>query len=103
MPVEVLKEKFKGVKTILAHAVKLTEQEIEKIKDMDISISHCPISNLKLACGIAKIKQMQENGINVSLGTDGQGSGSNLDLFETMKYTALLQKGITEDKVIIKK
>jgi len=96
-PVKVLKEKFKGVKTILAHAVKLTEKEIQEIKDMDISISHCPVSNLKLGCGIANIKAMQENGINVSLGTDGQGSGSNLDLFETMKYTALLQKGITED------
>ena len=40
---------------------------------------------------------MIKQGINVTLGTDGQGSGSNLDLFETMKYTALLQKGIKED------
>ena len=36
-------------------------------------------------------------GINITLGTDGQGSGSNLDLFETMKFTALLQKGINEE------
>ena len=36
-------------------------------------------------------------GINVSLGTDGQGSGSNLDMFETMKFTALLQKGVFEN------
>ena len=35
-------------------------------------------------------------GINVSLGTDGQGSGSNLDMFETMKFAALLQKGVDE-------
>lgn len=40
---------------------------------------------------------MIEKGITVSLGTDGQGSGSSLDLFETMKFTALLQKGILED------
>ena len=40
---------------------------------------------------------MSSQGINITLGTDGQGSGSNLDLFETMKYTALLQKGILED------
>ena len=33
-------------------------------------------------------------GINVSLGTDGQGSGSNLDMFEEMKFAALLQKGV---------
>jgi len=96
-PTDVLKEKFNNHKMILAHCVKLTEEDINKMKDMNISISHCPVSNLKLGCGIAKIKYMQEVGINVTLGTDGQGSGSNLDLFETMKYTALLQKGVTED------
>lgn len=96
-PVQVLKEKFNNTKAILAHAVKLSEKDIDEIKNMDVSVSHCPVSNLKLGCGIAKIDYMLKNGINVSLGTDGQGSGSNLDLFETMKYTALLQKGITEN------
>lgn len=42
---------------------------------------------------------MLKEGVNVSIGTDGQGSGSNLDLFESMKFTALLQKGINEDPV----
>ena len=37
---------------------------------------------------------MLDEGINVSLGTDGQGSGSNLDMFEQMKFSALLQKGV---------
>lgn len=95
-PIKVLEE-FKNQKTILAHCVKLSKEEIEKLKDLDVSISHCPISNLKLGCGIANISEMIKQGINVTLGTDGQGSGSNLDLFETMKYTALLQKGIKED------
>lgn len=67
------------------------------MKNIDVSVAYCPISNLKLGCGIAKINKMLEKGINVTLGTDGQGSGSNLDLFETMKFTALLQKGITEN------
>jgi len=93
----VLKEKFNDTKVILAHCVKLSEEDIDEIKDMDISVAHCPISNLKLGCGVAKIKYMLDKGINVGLGTDGQGSGSNLDLFETMKYAALLQKGITEN------
>ena len=44
---------------------------------------------------------MIDNGICVSLGTDGQGSGSNLDMFETMKFTALLQKGINENPEIL--
>ena len=77
--------------------IKVSEEDIDEIKDMDISVAHCPVSNLKLGCGIAKVKYMLDNGINVALGTDGQGSGSNLDLFEAMKFTALLQKGVTEN------
>lgn len=97
MPIEILKEEFQNQKVILAHCVKLSKEDIEKLKDLDISVSHCPVSNLKLGCGIANISEMLKQGVNVTLGTDGQGSGSNLDLFETMKFTALLQKGIKED------
>lgn len=101
-PVEILNNKFKDVHTILAHGVKISNEDIEKIKEMNISVSHCPISNLKLGCGIANINEMAEKGINVSLGTDGQGSGSNLDLFETMKFAALLQKGSKENPKVMK-
>ncbi|MCI8620583.1 MAG: amidohydrolase family protein [Clostridia bacterium] len=50
-----------------------------------------------MVVGVAKIQKMLKEGVNVSLGTDGQGSGSNLDMFETMKFSSLLQKGIYED------
>lgn len=96
-PQELIKKYFKGLHVILAHAVKLSEKEIEELRKNDIYISHCPVSNLRLGCGIANISYMQKQGIIVTLGTDGQGSGSNLDLFETMKYSTLLQKGIEED------
>lgn len=101
-PVDVLEKYFANIPVLLAHAVKLNEEEIERLGKLNnISISHCPVSNLKLGCGIAKISKMLEEKINVSLGTDGQGSGSNLDMFETMKYTALLQKGITEEPKVL--
>lgn len=97
-PIDVLEKEFKDEKIILAHAVKLNEEEIQKLaQNKNVSVSHCPVSNLKLGCGIANITKMLQEGINVSIGTDGQGSGSNLDLFESMKYAALLQKGITEE------
>lgn len=96
-PVELIKKYFKGLHVVTAHAVKLTKEEIEELSKENVYVSHCPVSNLKLGCGIANISYMQKNGITVSLGTDGQGSGSNLDLFEAMKYTALLQKGILEN------
>lgn len=96
-PTEVLLRDFEGTHTILAHSVKLSDKDIENIKDKDFHISTCPVSNLKLGCGIAPLSKMAENGLNISIGTDGQGSGSNLDLFETMKYVPLLQKGINEN------
>lgn len=98
-PIDILEKEFIGVKLILAHCVKLSKGDIKRLSKLNISVSHCPVSNLKLGCGIANINEMVENNINVSLGTDGQGSGSNLDLFETMKFTALLQKGIQENAV----
>ena len=101
-PISILKEKLNGKKAILAHCVKLSKEEIEELAKENISVSHCPVSNLKLGCGIADINEMYHNKINISLGTDGQGSGSNLDMFEAMKYTALLQKGINEDPTIMK-
>ena len=99
-PIELLNENF-NIHTVLAHAVKLSDDDIKKMANLNIHVSTCPISNLKLGCGIAKVSEMLNNSINVSIGTDGQGSGSSLDMFEAMKYTALLQKGINEDPTII--
>ncbi len=96
-PVEVLKKYFTETHNILAHVVKVTDEEIEELRTLDISVAHCPVSNLRLGCGIAKIQKMKDKGINVGIGTDGQGSGSNLDLFEAMKFTGLLQKGEFEN------
>ena len=100
-PITILKRHFKNVHTILAHGVKISEEDMKELKDMNVSISHCPISNLKLGCGIADISKMLDLGINVSIGTDGQGSGSNLDLFEAMKFAGLLQKGKTENPEVM--
>ena len=47
------------------------------------------------------MEELLENKVCVTLGTDGQGSGSSLDLFEVMKYTSLLQKGIQENPKVI--
>lgn len=96
-PSDVIKRDFKGIHNILAHSVKISDKDIENLKETNTYIAHCPVSNLKLGCGIAPITKMVEEDLCVSLGTDGQGSGSNLDMFETMKFTALLQKGINEN------
>lgn len=94
---EVLKKYFDGIHTILAHGVKLDDEDIEILKTIDCGISHNPLSNLRLGCKIADTTKYIQNGINVALGTDGQGSGNNLDMFEAMRMAALIQGGIHEN------
>ena len=96
--IEVLKDNFDGIHTILAHAVHLTDEDMDTLKTMDCGIVHNPISNLRLGCTIADTTKYMRNGINVSLGTDGQGSGSNLDMFEAMRVACLIQGGIHENE-----
>lgn len=96
--VEVLKKYFDGIHTILAHGVKINDEDIKILSKMDCSIAHNPISNFRLGCKIADTTKYLQNGINVALGTDGQGSGNNLDMFETMKIAGLAQGGIHENE-----
>ena len=95
---EVLKKYFDGIHTILAHGVKINDEDLEILKTMDVGIAHNPISNFRLGCKIADVTKYFKYGINVTLGTDGQGSGNNLDMFETMKIAALAQGGIHENE-----
>ena len=83
-----------------AHTVDLTQEEIELIAagNPRVSMSHNPESNAKLASGIAPVKALLEAGALVSIGTDGPASNNNLDHFESLDWTAKLQK-INRDDV----
>lgn len=100
-PTSVLLKYFKDFKIVLAHGVSLTKKDISNLKQLDCSIAHNPLSNMRLGCGVAKIHELLKNNINVCLGTDGQGSGSNLSLLESARMACLLQKGINKDPCII--
>ncbi len=75
-----------------AHCVYLTENDIDILKENNVSVAHCPVSNLKLASGIADITKMDSKGINITIGTDGAASNDNLNILEELKLTSLLQK-----------
>ncbi|MCX5496401.1 amidohydrolase [Kaistia dalseonensis] len=78
---------------MIAHAVWLNPDEIELIgKRGNVSVAHNPVSNMKLASGIAPIEAMLEAGIAVGIGTDGEKENNNLDMFEEMKVASLLGK-----------
>lgn len=86
-----------GPDVVAAHAVWLSDEEIDIIKKRGVKLSHNPCSNMKLASGISPVAKLLENDICVSLGTDGASSNNNLDLIEEMKTASLLQKVDTLD------
>ncbi len=77
---------------LVAHGVWVDARDLEILARNRVSLAHCPVSNLKLASGIAPVTEYLAHGINVSVGTDGVASNNSLDLFEEMKYAVLLQK-----------
>ncbi|MBI9046315.1 MAG: amidohydrolase [Anaerolineaceae bacterium] len=88
-------------KTVLAHTVHLTDQEIELLAERGVISVHNPISNLKLGSGIARVPEMQQAGIPILLGTDGPQSSNDFNLWLTMRLTAILHKGAHEDPSLI--
>lgn len=101
-PMEVLdKVGMLEKRVILGHGTFLSDSEINMIKDCDVSVCTNPVSNLNLGCGIADLVKYKKNGINVCLGTDGQGSGNSLNLFYTMSLVDYLQKGKYEDPTVM--
>jgi 5-methylthioadenosine/S-adenosylhomocysteine deaminase len=88
-------------KVIAAHCVHIDEGEIRTLKNAGAGVAHNPTSNLKLASGIAPIKQMLEAGVKVGIGTDGPASNNDLDMFEEMRLAAILAKGATGDPTVL--
>jgi 5-methylthioadenosine/S-adenosylhomocysteine deaminase len=77
---------------VLAHCVHLDDAEMEILRSTGAHVAHCPSSNLKLASGIARVSEMLDRGVSVSLGADGAPCNNRLDMFTEMRTAALLQK-----------
>lgn len=90
-----------GPNVLMVHCVHLTDEDITKAGEYDLKVSHCPVSNMYLASGAARIPLMLKNHVTVSLGVDGAASNNSQDMIELMKDTALLQKVVTGDPVAI--
>jgi len=86
---------------LAAHCVNLEPGDLEILKNNDVQIAHNPMSNAKLANGIAPVCEYLENGINVSLGTDGVSSNNSLDMLKEAKMASYLQKIKYEDPTAV--
>ena len=81
-----------GPDTIVAHCVHINPEEADLLAERQVTISHCPCSNMKLGSGVFPYERLIRAGCRITLGTDGASSSNNLDLREAMKFAALLAK-----------
>ena len=86
---------------IAAHCVWVSDQDMDIMVRKNITAVHNPVSNLKLASGVARVPRMLERGVNVALGTDGVSSNNSHNLFEEIKLAAVLHKGTTGDPTAV--
>jgi 5-methylthioadenosine/S-adenosylhomocysteine deaminase len=101
-PVELLDDLgLLGPRTVIAHGVHLTDDEIERLARGGSSVAHCPASNLKLASGVAPVPALLDAGVNVAIGTDGAATSNDLDMFMALRLTALLHKGVGGDPTVV--
>lgn len=86
---------------LAVHAVHLTDNELDVCKESGVYISHNPVSNMYMGCGISPVIKMLDKGILVSLASDGAASNNCLNMLDVLKMTALLHKVSAQDPSII--
>lgn len=78
---------------IAAHCVQATPEDLDILKEHNVSVVTNPASNMKLGNGFAPVPEMLSKGINVCLGTDGAASNNSLNMIHEMSLLALIHKG----------
>ncbi|WP_307787073.1 amidohydrolase family protein [Mycolicibacterium mengxianglii] len=81
-----------GERVTMAHGIWLTDSDVAVLADTGTSVSHNPISNLKLGSGIAPWRKYLDSGVNLGIGTDGMSSSDTARMSEAVKAAALLHK-----------
>ena len=90
-----------GPKSLLVHTVWMDNHDIEILARTGTNVSHNPVSNAKLASGIAPIQEMLAAGVNVALGTDGGPSNNTYDLVREMRWASYIHKARTLDPLVM--
>lgn len=75
-----------------AHGIHFNDDELKVLAETGTGICHCPISNMKLSSGIARVPDMLKMGVPVGLGVDGSASNDGSNLMEEMRVCFLLHR-----------
>ena len=86
---------------LAVHCVISDETDIDLLARNDVKISYNPVSNMYLGSGIPPMIKMSQAGLTIGIGTDGAGSNNSLDMIESMKTAALLQKVAACDASVV--
>ncbi len=81
-----------SVPVVFGHGVHLDESDREIAARSEVTVAHCPGSNLKLSSGALDWQEWHDDGIRVGLGTDGCSSSNDLDMWQVMRQAALLAR-----------
>ena len=79
-----------GHPSVIGHGVHLTDTDVALLSARRAAVVHCPVSELKLASGLAHMARLRAGGVTVSLGTDGCSSSNDLDPWVMMRTAALV-------------
>jgi len=90
-----------GRNSVFAHCVWLSKREIQILRETGTSVAHCPVSNMKVADGVAPIPHLMSIGVNVGLGSDGTIESNSVDMFNVMRLTSLLHRVNEMDATIM--
>ena len=82
-----------GPRTVLAHAIHLSDREVARVAETDTALAHCPASNFFLASGAMPLARYRAAGIRVGLGSD-VAAGPELSIFANMRAGAYVQNGL---------
>lgn len=75
-----------------AHGIHFTTEELDVLAQTGTGIAHCPVSNMKLSSGIARIPEMLARGVKVGLAVDGSASQDGSNLLEELRICYLLHR-----------
>ena len=82
---------------ILAHGVWMLPAWADSVDMSNITIAHCPCSNMKLGSGVMPLDAWLDKNVGLAIGTDGASSNNRLDMWGEMRSAALLHKGVTRN------
>ena len=88
-------------RVLAAHSVWLDDADLGIYASAGVAVAHCPVSNMKLGSGVARVPEMIDRGITVSLATDGPASNDDLDLWEEIKIASLLARVTALDPTVM--